>query len=171
MIIAILACEENGGIGNILGLPWPLNETDMKFFRDTTIGDGNNVVVMGGETKSSLHQHFPLKNRVNLVLTRKPATEDYHINTLYEIDDYIPEGGDAFIIGGGQIYKKVFEEGFVDEILITRIPGEHRCDTFIDYNSIEEKYEMYSLQNIHNVHYGENGKLDDDMWVEHWRLK
>ena len=47
MKIAILACDKNGGIGNEYGLPWPFNEDDLSFFRKTTIGNGNNVIIMG----------------------------------------------------------------------------------------------------------------------------
>ena len=57
-----------------------------------------------------------------------------------------------------EIEEEVFEEGFVDEILISRIPGEYKCDTYIDYNLIEKKYHMKELLRV--------GK--SQLEVEHW---
>ena len=63
---AILSADRNWGIGcqNKLLISIP---SDMKFFRETTTG---HVVVMGRKTLESFPGKQPLKNRVNIVLTR-----------------------------------------------------------------------------------------------------
>ena len=70
----IAAADENWAIGKDGGLLAHL-PGDMKFFRETT---KEKVVVMGRKTLESFPGKKPLKNRVNIVLTR---------NT-----DYAPEG-------------------------------------------------------------------------------
>ena len=63
---AIVAADNNWGIGyqNRLLVSIP---SDMKSFRQKTTG---NVVVMGRKTLESFPNGLPLKNRVNIVLTK-----------------------------------------------------------------------------------------------------
>ena len=64
-INAILAVDDNLGLGFESGLPWPTNKEDMKWFSDNTRG---NVVVMGRATWESLNcQKLP--NRLNVVIS------------------------------------------------------------------------------------------------------
>ena len=62
----IVAADKNWGIGykNRLLVSIP---SDMKFFRETTTG---KVIVMGRKTLESFQTDIPLKNRVNIVLTK-----------------------------------------------------------------------------------------------------
>ena len=62
----IVAADKHWAIGKDGDLLWHLPE-DMKFFREKTTG---NVVVMGRKTLDSFPGGKPLKNRVNLVLSR-----------------------------------------------------------------------------------------------------
>ena len=68
----IVAVDKNWAIGknNELLVRIPM---DQKFFRETTTG---KVVVMGRKTLESFPGGLPLKNRVNIVITRNP---DYHV--------------------------------------------------------------------------------------------
>ena len=57
-------------------LPWKLSG-DMKFFKATTLGDGNNAVLMGRKTWDSIPEKFrPLQGRVNVVLSRSHGDEE-----------------------------------------------------------------------------------------------
>ena len=73
---AIVAADRNWGIGyqNRLLVSIP---SDMKFFRQTTTG---HVVVMGRKTLESFPNGLPLKNRVNIVLTK---------NKNYQVKDAV----------------------------------------------------------------------------------
>ena len=65
MIKAILACDQDWGIGKDGDLPWPHNTEDLKWFKESTIG---GVVVMGKSTWNSLPRK-PLPNRKNIIIT------------------------------------------------------------------------------------------------------
>ena len=65
----IVAVDEKWGIGKDGGLLAHLPE-DMKYFRETTSG---RTVVMGRRTLESFPGGKPLKNRVNMVLSRNEA--------------------------------------------------------------------------------------------------
>ena len=146
----IASCTEDGGISINGKLPWNYSE-DMKFFRKTTIGDGNNVVVMGRKTYFSIpEKHRPLKNRVNIVLTREPGkysgssdtrdngpdsinyvqtnenvifTDSYE--SVFEIVNNLIDSGKQiekiFNIGGKQLYEYGFNDEKLDGMYLTRI--------------------------------------------------
>ena len=96
----IAAADENWAIGKDGGLLAHL-PGDMKFFRETTKG---RVVVMGRRTLESFPGGKPLKNRVNVVLTKSglSAPEDVVIcRSVEETLEYLTQYGndDIFIIG------------------------------------------------------------------------
>ena len=102
---AIVAADNNWGIGyqNRLLVSIP---SDMKFFRQKTTG---NVVVMGRKTLESFPNGLPLKNRVNIVLTKN---KNYQVKDavivhseeelLEELKKYPSEK--IYVIGGESIY-------------------------------------------------------------------
>ncbi|MBQ7948369.1 MAG: dihydrofolate reductase, partial [Clostridia bacterium] len=80
---------------------------DMKFFRETTMG---HTVVMGGNTLRSFPNQKPLKNRVNIVLSRGQVRDDCVIVRSYEQlknEMKSRENEDIFVIGGGEVYKEL----------------------------------------------------------------
>ena len=70
----IVAVDKNWAIGKdnklLVSIP-----DDMKFFGETTTG---KVVVMGRKTLESFPNGKPLKNRVNIVLTKLRSKRRYH---------------------------------------------------------------------------------------------
>src|SRR5437588_1622383 len=68
-IIGIVAIDRNLAIGKGGRLPWHYS-ADMKFFKETTIG---NAVVMGRRTW--LTMKGPLRDRQNIVLSRDEKLE------------------------------------------------------------------------------------------------
>ena len=69
MIIGIAAVDRKNAIGKGGKLPWHYS-SDMKFFRETTTG---HAVVMGRKTWLTIGK--PLKNRLNIVLSRDSSIE------------------------------------------------------------------------------------------------
>ena len=68
MNIIVAHCR-NRGIGFQNQLPWQLS-ADLKKFKELTIGNGNNAVIMGRNTWASLPSRYkPLPKRENIVLT------------------------------------------------------------------------------------------------------
>jgi dihydrofolate reductase len=104
----VVAMTTNGIIGKASGLPWHIPE-DLKRFRKLTEG---SVVVMGRKTYNSL-PYGPLKNRINLVLSREPGRESQYDNLIFVtmenifhvLDQYQQENKKIFIVGGSEIYK------------------------------------------------------------------
>ena len=68
----IVAVDNKWGIGRDNDLLFSIPE-DMKFFRTTTL---NKVVIMGRKTLESFPGGNPLKNRVNIVLSRGQVRDE-----------------------------------------------------------------------------------------------
>ena len=106
MIKAIVHVDKEWGIGKNNDMMFSLPK-DMKFFRETTMG---HTVVMGGKTLRSFPNQKPLKNRVNIVLSRGQVRDDCIIVPSYEAlkaEMKNRENEDIFVIGGGEIYKSL----------------------------------------------------------------
>ena len=106
MITAIVHADKKWGIGKAGDMMFSL-PLDMKFFRQTTMG---HTVVMGGKTLRSFPNQKPLKNRVNIVLTRGQVCDECIIVHSYEeLKNEMKrrENEEIFVIGGGEIYKEL----------------------------------------------------------------
>ena len=126
---AIVAADNNWGIGyqNRLLVSIP---SDMKFFRQKTTG---NVVVMGRKTLESFPNGLPLKNRVNIVLTKN---KNYQVKDavivhseeelLEELKKYPSEK--IYVLGGESIYKMMLP--YCDTVYVTKIDREFQADTY-----------------------------------------
>lgn len=126
---AILHVDKEWGIGknNDLMFSIPL---DMKFFRETTI---NKVVVMGNNTLKSFPNGAPLKNRVNIVLSRSAENKDCIM--VKSLDDLFVElkkydTNDIYVIGGASIYKELLP--YCSEVLVTKVNAIGGADTFFE---------------------------------------
>ena len=75
----VVAADEQRGIGKDNDLPWHLPGDLTHFKRTTTraVAEGmSNAVVMGRKTWESVPPRYrPLKNRVNVVLSRRDSLE------------------------------------------------------------------------------------------------
>jgi len=118
-IALIVAMDESGSIGQEGTLPWKIS-SDMMRFKKLTIGDGFNSVIMGRKTWDSLPDtQRPLKERVNIVMSRDTNWSAEGAETaLYlgrAIELAFAEGSEeCWIIGGRQIYEMFLDR--VEEI-------------------------------------------------------
>ena len=131
MIISIIAAvAENRVIGKDNDLVWKLPK-DMKYFMDTTLG---HHVIMGRKNYESLpHKFKPLKNRVNIVVTRQSeytAQGTVLVNSIWNGLEYAKNNGESevFIIGGGEIYAESMD--VVSRMYITEVKESFEGDTF-----------------------------------------
>lgn len=136
MIISILNCDKNFGIGKKNGLLFNL-PLDMKFFRETT---KNHVVCMGENTLKSFPGSKPLKNRTNVVLS-KDADHDYeNVINVHSFDEFLKiikkysENEDVFIIGGASIYNQTLP--YIDKVLLTKVNADGGAEVF--FNNLDE---------------------------------
>jgi len=93
-------------IGKDNTIPWRLPE-DMAHFKALTMG---RPVIMGRKTWDSLPPRFrPLPGRPNIVVTRQPgwqADGAQRAGSLAEAVALCPADGDAWVIGGAEIYAQ-----------------------------------------------------------------
>lgn len=134
MISIIVAMDDNQLIGkkeSSNGMPWN-NSEDLKHFKATTI---NKTILMGYTTYMAIGR--PLPNRKTIVVT-KSGMDDERVevrNDLIEvIQEYKDKNEDLYISGGASIYKQALP--YVDELIISRIPGKHTGETY--FPSFEE---------------------------------
>lgn len=136
-IHAILACDDNWGIGINGELPWPKNSADLKWFKNTTLG---SAVIMGRGTWNG-GMPKPLPNRRNIVITNNPISEVecYTLNQFISMHNLIQQN--KWIIGGAALVESTLD--IIDEIWLSRIKGVYECDTFLPKNKILIKFELY----------------------------
>jgi len=127
MISIIVAIANNNVIGKDNKLIWHIPE-DLKRFKRITDG---HTMVMGAATFKSLGKVLP--NRKHIVLCKgvKLDVKDNDVILLEDMEDlnkYIKEDEEVFIIGGGTIYKLFMPKA--DRLYITKINQDFEGDTF-----------------------------------------
>ena len=136
MIISILNCDIKFGIGKKNGLLFNL-PLDMKFFRETT---KNHVVCMGENTLKSFPGSKPLKNRINVVLSKDTDHEYDNVINVHDFNEFLKiikkysENEDVFIIGGASIYNQTLP--YVDKVLLTKVNADGGAEVF--FNNLDE---------------------------------
>jgi dihydrofolate reductase len=117
----IVAASENNAIGKNNQMLWNLPE-DMRFFKNTTWG---LPIIMGRKTFEALGNK-PLPGRFNIVVSRRPGyttgnPEVQHTDSLPKAVELAKkmDAKEAFIGGGGQIYKESIL--ICDTIYMTRV--------------------------------------------------
>lgn len=116
----IVNVDNEWNIGSDGDLVFPIRE-DMKFFRSTTSG---KVVVMGRKTLDSFPGGNPLKNRVNVVLTRDKAFAREGVEVVGSVEEALEalkayDTDDVYIIGGAEIYAMFLD--YCDTALVTHV--------------------------------------------------
>tara|TARA_B100001250_G_C19698848_1_gene743863 strand:+ start:312 stop:860 length:549 start_codon:yes stop_codon:yes gene_type:complete len=129
----IVAASKNMGIGFKNQLPWNLKK-ELQYFKRKTVGNGNNLVVMGKNTWLSLPKK-PLPLRFNCVLstTLKTKLQDTKfVANKKELEKFLYSNhfSNIWIIGGESIYKEFINESYVKNIYLTHIHEDFECDTF-----------------------------------------
>ncbi len=125
----IVCVARDFGIGNEGRLLFSL-PPDMKLFRETTSG---KVVIMGRSTLDSFPGGKPLKNRVNIVLSRSDGffREGAVVlkspeAVLKYVQCFNPD--DVFVIGGAQIYSMFAP--YCTEAIVTKVEEVRPADSF-----------------------------------------
>jgi dihydrofolate reductase len=156
-IIGIVAIDRNLAIGKGGRLPWHYS-ADMKFFKQTTIG---NTVVMGRRTWLTLKG--PLKDRQNIVLSRDPNLESQDsVVVLSDVDSVLDlvnkDERHLFVIGGAQVYESF--RPFIERWIVTEVPlAVQGADTFMPADFLDG-FELYELR-----------QLDEDLRVKFYERK
>jgi dihydrofolate reductase len=158
---AILAIDSTNGLSKNGIIPWK-SKKDLNFFYKTT---KNNIIIMGKNTYFSLPENIrPLKERLNIVLTREPKlyVSELSSNLIFtnkqNIHSYILQNRQKFlsfcpslsskfkilIIGGKQVYDQYIP--LCNSVWLTRIKENYSCDLFFDYDIEKEFKEEFSIE-------------------------
>ncbi len=152
MLSIIVAVDEKYGIGAKGTLPWPKLPSDMKHFKELTMGkeDKPNSVIMGRKTFESIPKKFrPLTGRVNIVLSKSGEIEDnfYTASSLQEAIQMakINYCAEVWVIGGESVYKEALQMKEFNHVWITRIRKIFpECDAFFPQKEFESEFEQHA---------------------------
>lgn len=143
--ILIVAVDKNNGIGKQGKLPWHVPE-DLKYFKRQTLGA---TVIMGRVTYDSIGSLLP--KRENIVISRhgRIASRVPTVTSLAQAFERAKINGTSrvFVIGGKQIYEQALP--LCNTIMMTRIPGDHDCDTFFPELNFEQDWKRISFRREH----------------------
>ena len=141
IVSAIVAVAKNGVIGAGGQIPWYL-PADLAWFKKTTLG---HHIIMGRNSFHSIGR--PLPKRTNIVITRDPFFSAEGVLIAHSVEEALGMAFDdgeteAFIIGGGQIYRESID--LWDKLYLTSVDISPEGD----------------------VHFPE---INQEEWVETWR--
>jgi len=145
IISSIVAVAENGVIGLDGDIPWYLS-SDFKYFKKTTM---NAPIIMGRNCFESIGR--PLPKRQNIIITRDPfyvVSGAFVVHSIHEAIDLAKDSGaaEAFIIGGGEIYKQTIQ--LWDKLYYTEVHMSPEGDTYFpeinwdEWSLIDRQYHV-----------------------------
>lgn len=137
----VVAVDKNWAIGNKGQLLVHIPE-DMKNFRRLTEG---HKVVLGRKTLTTFPNGKPLKNRENIVLSRKniePKEGMRVVGSLEELLEAVKEYKDEeiYVIGGSSVYEQLLP--YVDTAYVTYIDYAYEADAFFPNLDLDEAWIM-----------------------------
>lgn len=133
-ISIIVAIAENFAIGKNNDLLFHL-PNDLKRFKQITTG---KTIVMGRNTLLSLPR-WPLPNRRHVVITDKPDDNFPGCETVFSIKEAIEKvtnEEEAFIIGGGMIYRQFYP--IAGKLYLTLVRQSFDADVFFPEINFKE---------------------------------
>lgn len=141
---AIVAVDLKWGIG-CGGKLLQIIPEDMNFFKEKTLG---KVVIMGRETFESLPGKAPLKDRINIVLSKDESFNDDRLiicRSLDEVFDSIEKYNkeDVYVIGGESIYTQFLP--YYTEAYVTKIHSVYSADKFFVNLEEEKSWDVISV--------------------------
>ena len=138
MISIIVACDSNfliGKKGTNNGMPW-INSEDLEHFKKMTM---NHTIIMGRKTFEIIGR--PLPNRRTIVVSQSYlnilSNQVLVCNQLQPLLKYYKNCNEKiYVCGGASIYKQSLD--YVDELIISKIPGTYIGDTYFPKFSLKE---------------------------------
>uniref|UniRef100_A0A6C0L0Z6 dihydrofolate reductase n=1 Tax=viral metagenome TaxID=1070528 RepID=A0A6C0L0Z6_9ZZZZ len=136
----IACCDNKMGIGIDNKLPWSIS-SEMKIFKEKTIGNGNNCVIMGKNTYLSVPEKYrPLSERYNCIVSSNYELSENKTDcrllrnlnadliSLLNCTNYKT----YWIIGGSSVYHEImaYYPHLVNEIHISILQDDYKCNKF-----------------------------------------
>ena len=115
----LACCDPKGGIGMEGGMPWHV-PSELSHFKSYTMG---RTIGVGMGTKLP-----PLPGRKIVRLSRSELP----------VAGFLEREPEGIVIGGGQIFAACL--GLVDTIVLSVLPDEYDCDTFLNLVTLDRLY-------------------------------
>lgn len=160
----IVAYSKNNGIGKNNSLPWKIS-SDLKKFKNLTIGNKKNAIIMGKNTYLSLNNKS-LVNRDNLILSSSLKIDNINENNNItrsfkneiELKEYLESKNyeELWVIGGENIYDLFLNKTDIYKVIkiyVTLIDEDFDCDKFFPVLD-DSKYSFISK----SIHLNNNNK-------------
>lgn len=137
----IVAVDENWAIGNkeqlLVRIP-----NDHKMFQQETTG---KVVILGRKTLETFPGKQPLKNRTNIILSRKENLQVKGATVVHSIEELLEEckkypDEDIYVIGGESIYRQLLP--YCDTAHVTKIDRSYEADAYCPNLDKDEAWEI-----------------------------
>ena len=170
MLSIIVAIAENNVIGKDGKLIWHIPR-DLKHFREITDG---STIIMGRKTFESLPGVLP--NRRHVVLTRNKDFRVDHpevlvIHSLEEIQPYIDSEEEAFIIGGGELFRLMLPHA--TRLYLTWIGKSWDGDTYFpespsDEFMLTEEWEAVDEKTGIQLNFANYDRVESDLEEKEW---
>ena len=115
---------------------------DLKHFREETTG---KVVVLGRKTLETFPQGMPLKNRINIILSKDPNYQVKDAIVVHSIEELLEElkkydEENIYIIGGESIYRQMLP--YCDVAHVTKIDHAYEADAYFPDLDSDPEWEI-----------------------------
>ena len=156
MLSLIVAIGKNNVIGKGNKLIWHL-PNDLKRFKKITKG---KTIIMGRKTFESLGRILPDRRHVIISKSNEIDFKDERIEIITNIEDidkYVKDKNENFVIGGASIYKLLLNK--VNKMYITKINEEFDGDAYFpefdetEWNIIEIEKGVCDENNPYDYEY------------------
>lgn len=139
MIRLIAAIDRKRGLAKRGFMPWWIPE-DEQYFTDQTKSFGGHVLT-GGVTFRNTYKGRPLKERHNYILTHHDELIE-GAEAVHDLAKFLASfnGKDLWVAGGAGVFEEVMQLGKADELYITHIDADFRCDQF--FPAYENDFEL-----------------------------
>ncbi len=127
MLSIIVAKAKNNVIGKNNKLIWHIPD-DLKRFKNLTTG---HTIIMGRKTFESLGRVLPNRFHIILSTDENYKVENENVKVIHdisELDKYIKDTEEHFVIGGAMIYKLLISK--CNKLYITQVEKDFEGDTF-----------------------------------------
>ena len=134
----VVAVDKNWAIGNKGGLLAHVR-ADLKYFQSLTKG---NTVILGSKTLETFPNGAPLKNRQNIILSRRADFSPEGATVVRSIDELLEllkeyDTETVFVIGGSTVYDQLLD--YCDTAYVTKFDKAFEADAY--FKNLDESPE------------------------------
>jgi dihydrofolate reductase len=151
-----------GGIGRHGDIPWTNSVLYTNMFHRLTRGNGNNAVLMGGNTYNYIwsSQYMPFHGRQSIIWSNNLCKDEpSHCHKTYYIgnlDKVVSDNkyDEVWIIGGEKMYSRIIEENIqIKNIYLNYIDKDYDCDLFFPLELFNKKdnFDVINKRIVKNV--------------------